>query len=58
MDILIRIIAFQKKELGDHQVGHMVVNGLPQKDDPVFQQAGIDIKGPFAPVILFDYDGY
>ena len=58
MDVFVRIVGFQKKELGNHQVGHMIVYGGPQKDDPVFQQAGIDIIGPFAPAVLFNNNGY
>ena len=48
VDVLVRIFRFQKEELRNNQVGHVVIDGRPQKDDPVFQKAGIDIIGPLA----------
>ena len=34
------------KELGDDHVGHLVVHGATEEDDPVSQQSGVDIEGP------------
>ena len=39
INILIRLIRFQKQQLGDNQVGHMIFNGASYKNDSVFEQA-------------------
>jgi hypothetical protein len=51
------IFGFQKEQLGDDQVGHLVVNRGAQKDDVFLQQPGIDIVRAFSPGSLFDHHG-
>ena len=58
MNVLVRILGFQKKKLGHDQVGNMVIDGSDQKDDTFLEQPGIDIVGTFAPGRLFDDHGY
>ena len=35
VDFLVGILCLQKQQLGDHQVGDIIIDGRPQKDDPV-----------------------
>ena len=58
MDILVRVFGFQEEHLGDDQIGHIVIDGRPEKDDSVFQKTGIDIIGPLASSVLFDHNRY
>jgi len=46
VDLLLRIVRFQKQQLGTDQVGHVIVYGRTQQDDPVSKQTGIDIVCP------------
>ncbi len=43
MDILVRIFGFQEQQLGDDQVGNVIINAATQKNNPFFEQAGIDV---------------
>ena len=54
MDVLIRIFCFKEEELRDNQVGRGVIDRADEEDDPLFQQAGIDVVGSFAAPGLFD----
>ena len=56
MNILVRIFRFQEQQLRDDNICHFIRNGARQKNDPVFQQAGINIIGAFAPVILLNHN--
>ena len=51
------IFGFQKKQLGDDQVGDLIVNRSAQKDDVFFQQPGINVVCAFAPGGLLDHHG-
>src|SRR5512136_1242123 len=54
MDLLVGVFRFQVQKLCDDEVGHIVVDGNPQKDNPVFQEPGVDVEGPLASSILFN----
>ena len=55
VDVLVRILGFEKKQLGDQQICDLVVDRGSEKNDPVFQQPGIDVIGTFALAALFDH---
>src|SRR5712692_8014767 len=48
-NIPFRILGLQKEQLGDHEVGDLVVDRCAQKDDVLLQQPRVDIVGAFAP---------
>jgi len=39
VNVLVGILGFQKKKLGDDQVGNMVIDAAAQEDDALFEQA-------------------
>jgi hypothetical protein len=43
MNVFIGIFGFQKKKLGDDQVGNVVINAPTQKNDALFEQARVDV---------------
>ena len=51
------IFGFQKQQLGDDQVGDLVIDRRSQEDDVLFQQARIDIVGALAARRLLDHHG-
>ena len=55
LDILVGVLGLQIQQLGNHKAGGGGVDLFPQKDDPVVQQTGEDIIGPFAAIGLLDY---
>src|SRR5690606_9943253 len=57
-DVPVGVIGLQKEELGHHQVGHVVVYGRAQEDDPVLQEPGIYVVGSFTPARLLDHHGH
>ena len=55
-DVLVGVLRLEEEELGDHPVGGFSGYGLTEKNDPLAQQARIDIERPFAPTRLFNDD--
>ena len=49
-DVLVRILAIQVEELGDDQIGDVVVDGRAQKDDAVHEQTRPDVAPGFTPM--------
>ena len=47
-DLLVRILAVEEEQLGDHQVGDVIVDLAAEKDDAVAQQSGVDVVGALA----------
>ena len=47
-DLLVRILAVEEEQLGDHQVGDVIVDLAAEKDDAVAQQARVDVVGALA----------
>src|SRR5690606_41364440 len=42
-DVLLRVLRLQEEQLGDDQVGQLVVDGPPDEDDALLQEAGVDL---------------
>ena len=47
-DVLVGVLGLEVEELGDEQVGHVLVELAGEEDDPLLQQAGVDVEGPLA----------
>src|SRR5215218_4289271 len=56
LDVLVRVLRLQVEQLGHDQVGHRVVDRRAQEDDPLVQQARVDVEGALAAVGLLDDD--
>src|SRR5690606_15290822 len=54
-DVLLRVLRLQEEQLGDDQVGQLVVDGPPDEDDALLQEAGVDIVCPLATIGLLDH---
>ena len=50
------VLVAEEQQLGDDEVGHVVVDLPADEDDPVAQQAGVDIVTPLAAPRLLDND--
>jgi hypothetical protein len=57
VDIFIGVFALQEQQLGDHEVGQVVVDRAADEDDPLLEQPRIDVEGPLAARALFDDHG-
>jgi hypothetical protein len=57
LDVLLGIFRFQEQELGHQGVGHLIVDAGAQEDDPLPQEAGIDVEGPLAAPRLLHHGG-
>ncbi len=58
MNVGFIVFVAQKQHLGDDQIGDIIVDAAAEKNDPVFQQPGENIVGPFAAAALFNNNGY
>src|SRR5689334_5092936 len=47
INVLLRILSFEEEQLGDDQVGDLIVNWRTQKNDVVFQESRVDVERPF-----------
>ena len=54
-DVLRRVLQFEEQQLRANQARHRIVHRADQKDDPLLQQARIDVVGAFAAVGLLDH---
>ena len=43
MDVLFRVLHLEEKELGNHGIGDVVVDGGAKKNNAVLEQAGVDV---------------
>jgi hypothetical protein len=43
-DVLVGILGLEMQELGDDQVGDLLVDGRAQEDDPLVQEAAVDVE--------------
>ena len=55
MDVLLWIGHLQEEQLRDDRIGDHVIHRGAEEDDPVHQEAGINVIGAFAPAGLFHY---
>src|SRR5262245_21795952 len=53
-DVLVRVLALEVQELGDHQVRDRVVDRRAEEDDALLEQPGVDVEGTLAAVRLLD----
>src|SRR5690606_33508183 len=53
-DILLRVLGLEEEQLGDDKVGNGVVDRPPDEDDPLFEQARVDVVRPLTPVGLLN----
>src|SRR4051812_17895052 len=57
-DVLVRILGLEMQELRHDEVGDLVVHGGPQEDDPLVQQAAVDVERALPTGGLFDDHRY
>ena len=48
-DVLAGVLGLEVEELGDDDVGDLVVDGGAEEHDAVLEQAGVDVGDPLAP---------
>src|SRR6185437_3049784 len=58
VDVLVRLLRLQEQQLGAHQVGHGVVDGGAEEDDPFLQQPGVQVVRPLPAVGRLDHGGH
>src|SRR6202050_2796733 len=56
-DVLLGVLGLEVQQLGDDQVGDLVVHGRAQEDDPLVEQAAVDVERPLASRRLLDHHG-
>ena len=54
VDVLVGVFCFKEEHLCDNEVGGGVIDRADEEDDPLFQQAGVDVVGAFAATGLLD----
>src|SRR6201999_1585954 len=57
-DVLVGVLGLKVEELGDDQVGEVLGHLLAEEDDPLRQQAAVDIEGALAASGLLDDHRY
>ena len=53
-DVLLRVLGLEEQELGDDEVGDVVLDRVAEEDDPLAQQARVDVVGALAAAGGFD----
>ena len=56
VDVLLRVLGLEEQQLGDDQVGDVVVDRRAEEDDAVLEQARVDVVGALAAAGLLDDD--
>ena len=54
MDVLVRVFRLEKQQLGDDQVGHVILNRAHAENHSLLEQPGIDVVGALTACALFD----
>ena len=49
MDVLVRVLGLEVEQLRDDDIGDLVLDGADQENQPLLEQARIDVVGAFAP---------
>ena len=57
-DVLVGIVSLEVKQLGHDQVGDRVIDGGTQEDDPVIEEATVDVESPLSSGRLLDNGRY
>src|SRR3990170_143786 len=47
VDVLLGAVGLEEQQLGDDYVGHIIVDGHAQEDDPVHEEPREDVVGAF-----------
>ena len=55
MNILFGIFHLEEQKLRNHDIGHAIIDGRANKDNAVFQQAGIDVHRPLDAAVVFNH---
>src|SRR5579859_193000 len=58
LDVALGIFSLQEEHLSGGQVGDMIVNRCADKDDVLFEEAGVDVVSALAAAGLFNHHGY
>ena len=58
MNVLLGIGHLQEEQLGNHRIGHSVIDFRADEDNSVKQQAGVDVIGAFSLAGFLDNGGY
>ena len=56
MDIFVRIFRFQKEQLSNDNIRHVVIDGSGHKNYSVFEQTRVNVIGTFSAAGLFNDD--
>src|SRR5207247_5469796 len=54
-DVLVRVVGLEMEQLGDRQVGDLVVDRGAEEDDPLVEEARVDVEGALAVHGLLDH---
>src|SRR2546423_2133968 len=54
VDVLVGVVGFEEQQLGDDDIGDIVVDRRAEEHDPVHQQPGEDVVGALAPAGTLD----
>src|SRR5207248_760739 len=55
VNVLFRILHLQKQQLGDDEIGNVIIHWRADKNDAVLEQPRIDIVAPLAPASLLHH---
>ena len=58
IDGLGTVLAVQVQQLGDNEVGHLVVHPGAQKDNALLEQKAVNVVGPLGPIARVDDHGH
>ena len=58
VDVLVRVLGLEEEQLGDDQVGDVVLDGVAQEDDALLEQPAVDVVGALAPAAALDDHGH
>ena len=58
MDALVGVVRLEVEQLGHYQVGRLVLERADQKNDPLREQARVNIVSALAPGRRFDHHRY
>ncbi len=56
INILVRILRFQKEHLGDQHICHIIIDERPDEDNSLLEKTGVNVIRPLHPPIFFDND--
>jgi len=54
-DVLVGVVGLEMEQLGDRQVGELVVDRRAEEDDPLVEEARVDVEGALAVYGLLDH---